>query len=522
MKNTNQKRQLIERRQAWVEEIQTKSNSRLILASFAERGLATQNQLEKITALTTKQVRTVIDDLLKGKPGLPALLRSETVNLLGQRGRPQSMLLLTEDGSAVLQALEPDSSPTVPQLTDQVELAHALMEMEVYTLACAVKWKCEIEAVIPFGERQNIRVDVLLHNPECGKTMFEMEQSARAGDMVRIRGKLEQYIKFCAAEQNPDVYRDIRILFNLAPNDSMTVKRWSLILDDLIQQYGELPFRLFWLPVLKFLENPNLGSLEGFFELEAIHPDAPKSTVNQQNQLALGSGESGTSNALVSQDDLLPAFLKDQHDSDQHGLSLILRALADQTQEKYGLLAWPHENRASFFDLMRTIYLVSHYQGGPVFQNAALPVLSLVLLYRYLNMHQNRALLLLMLKARDEVRKSQNRGINLYRDTFSRMCWEFLRYHGFGRLGPLAIIIRVPHLNSDESEMNVEVRIEDKDLVIGENGVYLLNDLEDAQSSLAWVLSAFWIYGEELGLVKKKKSEDKFGTPKMERLFPDA
>src|SRR3990172_168933 len=110
MKNTNQKRQLIERRQAWVEEFQTKSNSRLILASFAERGLATQNQLEKITALTTKQVRTVLDDLLKGKPGLPALLRSETVNLLGQRGRPQSMLLLTEDGSAVLRALEPDSS----------------------------------------------------------------------------------------------------------------------------------------------------------------------------------------------------------------------------------------------------------------------------------------------------------------------------------------------------------------------------------------------------------------------------
>ena len=522
MTNTNQKRQLAERMQAWVEEFSSKPNYELVLASFVERGLATQSHLEKITGLTTKQVRIVLDDFLKGKPGLPPLLRSETVNLLGQRGRPQSVLLLTEDGCAVLRAIKPGTSPSAPQLTDQVELAHALMEMEVFTLACLAKWNCDIEAVIPFGEKQNIRADVLLHIPDSEKTIFEMEQSARTGDVIRIRGKLEQYIAFFKSEQDQDVSRDIRILFNLAQNDSMTVKRWGLIMDDLQQQYGELPFCLYWRPVLKFLETPDLKTLDSFLKMEIIHPEESKALVIRPNQMdSVGYG-AGLANSLVSQDIFLPPFLKERQVSDQKNLSLILKALSLHAQENYRSLAWPFENRAAFFDLIRTIYLVSHYSGGPVFQNAAVPVLSLVLLYRYLNMHQNRALLQLMLKARDEVRKSQNRGINLYRDAFSRMCWDFLRYHGFGRLGPLEIIIRVPLLNSDEFEMDVEVKIANNDLVIGEDGVYMLNDLEHAQSGLAWVLSAFWIYGEELGLIVKRGKDDKLGTSKMERLFPGA
>ena len=516
MKNTQSKRQLTERRQVWVDEIKDKLNYQVILAGFAERGLATQSQLEKLSSLTTKQVRIAVDDFLKGKPDASSLLRSATVNLQGQRGRPQTVYLLTEDGAAVLKAIHTDLNPPVSQINDDVELAHALMEVEVYTLACEAKRGCSTEHVLSFGERQYVRADVLVESSDEVKIIFEMEQTARAGDVVRIHGKLDQYVAFFQSEKHKDVSRDVRILFNLASNDSMTIKRWGMILEDLTKQYGDLPFHLYWLPVLDFLQKPRLNDVDGYLKLEAASTKEFLPEPNSQGQTLAVSGGNNKSNAMTSQNDLTPPFLNEHEPTDLHSLSLILHALSLQTQSQYATKAWPYKNRASFFDLMRTIYLVSHYRGGPVFKDATMPVHSLVLLYRYLNMHQNSALLQLMLKARDELRKSQNRGINLYRDAYSRMCWEFLRYHGFGRHGPLNVFVRVPPLSGDDSEMFVEVKIRDQELVIGEDGIYLMNDLEYAESALSWVLSAFWIYGEELGLTGKKGMDGKSGITKME------
>jgi hypothetical protein len=517
MKNINHKRLSPEHKQAWVQEISQKPNHEQILVCFSERGIATQTQIEKLTALTTKQVRTVLEELTKGKLGLPALLRTDTVNLMGQRGRPQSLLLLTEDGGAVLRALRAETEVCAPLLTDQVELAHAMMETEVFTLAHQQQVKCELEAVLPFGDKQNIRADALLHLPEIGKVIFEMEQSARTGDMVRIRGKLEQYIAFFNSAQGNCVNHDIRVLFNLPANDSMTIPRWETVISDLVRQYGTLPFQIYWMPILKFMDAPILNNLDPFKKLSAQNPNG----LIEPGNLPVISLSRELGMPLETKVDVYPGFLKETKFVDLDSLSLILRVISTDVQEKYGALAWPKTCRASFFDLIRTIYLVSHYRDGPVFHDAAIPVLSLALLYRYLHMHQNSGLLAMMLKSREELRRSQNRGINLYRDAFSRMCWEFLRYHGFGRSGPLEICIRIPNLGSSESEVSVEAKIADPNMVIGEDGVYMINDLEHAQSGLAWVLSSFWIYGEELGLIIKKGKEEKVGSSKMERLFPD-
>jgi hypothetical protein len=170
----------------------------------------------------------------------------------------------------------------------------------------------------------------------------------------------------------------------------------------------------------------------------------------------------------------------------------------------------PFSGRGDFFEMMRTIYQVSHYKDGPVRKQAALPVLSLIMLYRYLNMHQNQKLLQGILHSRENIRKSLNHGVNLFRDAFSQMCWNFMRYHGYGRGGPLDISVRVPSLSGDESEIYVDVKISDMDLVFGEDGLYVPGDVELTEKALAWVLGAIWLYGDELGLspVKTNKRKD--------------
>jgi hypothetical protein len=502
MRNTHKKRNLTEKRQIWINLLEERPNGLQVLECFSWRGLATQSQIETLTGLSTKQARVVIDLFLNQYNGSPALLRSTAINLQGQRGRPQRVFLLTTEGGAVLKAMLPDTSPTVSQISSEVELAHALMEMEVHTLACIAKLRSETEKVLPFEDRRYIRADVLVE----GQIIFEMEQSARPGDIPRLHEKLEQYRQFFQSEQSAGIAKDLRFLFNLAADDQRTIQHWALALKEMELQHGKLPFSLYWMPVLAFIQNPEWDSLDSFNLLEAA-AEQPVAQTSAAASLALAPG---------SGRELLPAFLRDYRQSvDFQHLSIILQALSTQIQEEYETSAFPYVGRGAFFDLMRTIYQVSHYKDGPVMKQAALPVLSLILLYRYLNMHQNLRLLEIMRHSRDEVRKSQNRGINLYRDAYCRMCWEFLRYHGFGRNGPLQLVVYIPHLGSEDSEVSVAIKISDRDLVIGMDGVYAWGDLELSEKALAWVLSAFWIYGEELDLIVKGGKNARSQTSKV-------
>ena len=60
--------------QAWIEGIHAKPNQSQILAAFIGRGVATQTQIERKTRLTTKQVRSVLEELVTGKPGFCPLI----------------------------------------------------------------------------------------------------------------------------------------------------------------------------------------------------------------------------------------------------------------------------------------------------------------------------------------------------------------------------------------------------------------------------------------------------------------
>lgn len=507
MQSSTKKRGLSDKRQAWIEMLDKKPNLRQALCSFTSRGLATQDQVEQLSNLTTKQARSAIDELLKGFYGSVPLLRSESVHLLGRRGRPQVVYILTADGAAVLSHLLPEETVAAPQIEDPVELAHALMEMEVFTQTKRAGITGSVEHVLRYEGKHSIRADVLIIADDGNQVIFEMEQTARPGDIPRILNKLKQYIQFFRSTGSQGVCPNIRVLFNLAPEDTATIKRWSLVLTELQKQEGNLPFQLFWQPVLTFLQSPAWASVEHFEEIlcnsstETELPTPEKASTDLVPSL---------NNQLAVADVLLPPLLQTYQHADLQTLNLIMQSMAAEGGELQRNLIFPDPGRGFFFDLVRTIYQVSHYVDGPVRKQATLPMASIWILFRYLNMYQNQMLLQAVLRGREEVRKSLNRGINLFRDAYSRLCWTFLRYHGFGRGGPLEVSVRVPALNGDQSEIMVYVRILDSELIIGCDGVLAPGDLELTEKALSWMLSAVWLYGEELGLVSRqvKKGKD--------------
>lgn len=498
--------------QVWIEGIHAKPNQSQLLAAFIGRGVATQTQIERKTRLTTKQVRSVLEELVTGKPGYCPLITCVPVNLFGQRGRPQSLYLLRDEGAAVARALWPEKKPIAPQLTNDLEISHAFMISELESYAAQANLNYEIESVFKIDERLSVRIDFVTNNPRSHKDFWEMEQVARGGSIPRIIQKIEHLVRFFKSSQSKTINLVIRILFNIPLGDKTTIRSWELALNE-VQKQGQLPMQFVFMHVLKFFENPQFDVIEGFIPLEPLSIES--FTNSQDSEISIPN----TLNPYEDENDVLkPPFISEFHAPDLSKINLILCAIALEEKESMISDGCDEKNISSFFDLTRNIYLVSHYEGGPVFTNSAIPKLSLTLLFRYLHFHQNSELLELVKNGREEIKRSTNRGINMFRDTYSRFCWNFMRYHGFGRSGPIDIQIHVPYLNGDESEVSVEVDIRSRNLVIGMDGISLNDDLETTKKSLAWILNSFWIYGDELGLSKKKVTKVKQAN--MERLFP--
>ncbi len=491
------KRNLSEPRQAWLDYLEEHPNCQQALSCFQARGLATQDQIEKLTPLTEKQARQALNEMRHAPAGLPALLETRQASLQGQRGRPQQLHLLTVDGHAVCRALNGEAHRSTTQLADPVELAHAFIEMEIFTLASISKLGCEIEQVLPYQERANIRADVVVDLPSEKRAIFEVEQVARINDGVRIADKLERMRAFFLSDAANGIDRNIRVLFNLPANDSRSLEVWQSVQASLIEQLGPLPFQLHWQPVLDFLKGPAWETLEGFAPLAPAVPADKKGGASLEGDMMVPTGQGAQISADLIEKALLPAFVKEVP-ANLKTIDLVFGALAKSLQGWFAEQTNAQAGRGSFFLLMRSIYEASHYPNGPVMEYAALPVLSLVLLHRYLHMHQNERLLEIVQRSLGEVHRSQAKGINLFRDAFTRMTWEFLRYHGLGRGGPLSVLVVVPGFDSERSEIFLDVSIRSRELIIDEYGVYIDGDTAKAETALAWVIEALWTYSTEL------------------------
>ena len=168
------------------------------------------------------------------------------------------------------------------------------------------------------------------------------------------------------------------------------------------------------------------------------------------------------------------------------------------------------ESRYQFFQMMEVIYDGSHYKGGPVKLDTAYPVTSMMLLYRFLHLHQNKPLFERLHSSYQKVQNSQRQALPFFRDNLTRFYWDvFLRYFNFGRGGPLKVKVEVPNFGDSRSEIYSVASITDWDFLGGEEGYGSSGEPAHAEKALTWVLEALHLYSFDLGLVSEKMGRGK-------------
>jgi hypothetical protein len=460
----------------WIETHDQSDRLNQIMYCFSHRGIATGEQVEIMTGLGQHPVRDALKILTEPPGGLAPTLRTINVTMPGQRGRPYAAFVLTEDGAAMLE----ENPRKAPKLDDPVEAAHALMEMQVFIAAYQHGRKTELEKVLPFSGLRNIRADVLFEN----STLFEMEQQARLNDVPRISDKLERLCLFFNSPAGNDIDHKVRILFALSGNDGKTIAVWQQVLGALKKKNGSIPFELCWKEIGDFMQNPEWRSVDSFQLLEPAAMFQPELPPAKEN--------------LTTQETIIPSFSR-HVPAELSELNMVMGIMESEIGKLEGEVK---ENRYQFFQMMEVIYDGSHYKGGPVDRESAYPATSIMLLYRFLHMHQNKELLEQLQSGYKRVQQSQRQALNIFRDHLTRFYWDiFLRYFNFGRGGPLRVRVEVPSFDSSRSEIYPVANITDWEMLRGEEGYVQSGEPAHAEEALSWVLEAMHLYAFDLGLV---------------------
>lgn len=450
-----------------------------LLEPFLTRGLATTEQVAALTGADYKRVGELLNDLTTPSFDRPAALRVAHVMLEGKRGRPQKLFLLTEDGAAALRQLFESARINAPVLRESVELNAAFAIMEVYTAAVKDNLFASVEKVFPFGEdRANIRADVFVQPPNTEGIIFEIEQAENQGTLPRLLDKLRRLGGFFL-KGHQNIAHEVRILFNLPQHDRKTLAVWQEALS-LVEQGGQLPFQLYWMPVLHFLENPNWTSVRGFQQL-----------LPQANRLSV---------YLPT----MPTVSRTPENLDMSEMENLLAVIQARQQRVLKQLQWLDEREhcrrvLAFFSILGTIYETSFFREHKNRFYSMPPTESLTLLREYLHEPQNQSLLAELRMALDWLHRRASWAN--YIMAANRILWDvFLRFHGVGAMG-LNFRIELPGYIQGPQDVRVTVRLEVR-LQNWLHERYRNNFAHNPEDSLAWVLEALLKYSYDLGLVE--------------------
>jgi len=236
------------------------------------------------------------------------------------------------------------------------------------------------------------------------------------------------------------------------------------------------------------MQSPEWESVDSFQRLEPaamFQPELPSAKENSTAQIAA-----------------VPNFTR-RMPADMSELNMVMGIMETEIGKLEGEVK---ENRYQFFQMMEVIYDGSHYKGGPVDRESAYPATSMMLLYRFLHMHQNKQLLEQLQVGCKRVQQSQWQALNLFRDQLTRFYWDiFLRYFNFGRGGPLRVRVEVPSFDSSRSEIYPVASISDWEMLRGEEGYVPSGEPAHAEEALSWVLEAMHLYAFDLRLICDKR-----------------
>jgi hypothetical protein len=296
----------------------------------------------------------------------------------------------------------------------------------------------------------------------------EIEQVLESNHKSRAADKLRGINEAIAAHPN-QLDEEALIVFNLTDEKlSRTLKVWRKAL----REAGNLACVIRYCTLRTFMQTPYIDAIA---DLPILTPPDEKPDKAEGNEsvppLAMFT--------LEDTDDILAETIRVAH-------SIPAQAFFP-VQEQRRLL--------NFFAAMQAIFVGDFAERGGTTRLSLFPVTSLERLTAFLHLQKNRTLLTHMRRGFKEVRKRQS-GVTLYQDAISKFIWgTFLRQFGLGRGGPLTIYIIVPEVGGLNTDIGFKVHWTHADI----NAKAIVS--EDDTKALEWVLSAFLLYPEELGLV---------------------
>lgn len=458
------------------------------LRPFSERGLATAEQVSLLTKIEYKRVAELLMELSRTTGNRMAALRSVSVRLEGQRGRPKKLYLLTDEGAAVLKEIGGHQHLSAPKMTDGIEFTAAFSAMEIYSIAFSQGYKVKIEEPLYIsGTKKNVRADILI-NLDGVENIFEIEQQENQGTLPRLVDKLGRMHNLFVSQNDKKICTNVRILFNLPKEDTKTIQIWQRAIQEIKSEVGELSFNLYAMLITDFLEKPVWRNLDKFKQIQSKSP----TETHDQGVLVPGQEEQ---NKIPTKIDELRVAMR----------------VRDSIYKKQLLNTKNSQNHSlrveAFFEICKLTYKASHYNNSAVNLYAALPTDSLDFLNKYLHEDQNKSLLEDLNQRLNWIRK-HNTSVMVLRSGIASLVWDgFLQYHGFGRGGPLVVGVVFPGFDEIESELFIDVRIRGElEKLMTSRGDYryfyrYTKSLEE--ESLAWILNAILYYPNFLGLGSK-------------------
>jgi hypothetical protein len=334
--------------------------------------------------------------------------------------------------------------------------------------ASQTDWPIAMEKVIPYAPGHNLRADLLITDPEGLSRILEIEQALddkrRAISKLRALGEL-------FATNPPKLAREVMLVFNLIDKDlPRTLRVWQTALRDV----GEIPLAVHYSCLANFVYSASYAEWETFPRLTPSDRKRIRSDPEAADEKLLGEPR---------RNEVPMAELVEQIQAD---IPIKLNDEASMRLYHFGALAL-------------AIHRLDFGENGNTSVYAEYPANSLSALSEFLH-NPSQNCLLDLLQHEMKIFRKQN-GVTMLRHASTRLAWNFLRYFGFGRGGPLILFVRVPEMGDNTSEIRFEVlfqsRSNDKRLVPP-------NPEDKCMQAISWLLSALITYPEELGLVKEK------------------
>jgi hypothetical protein len=449
--------------EALANELEKNPNLGKIIEAMLPYGIGTVKTIMQVTNLSQKIVRSGFAKLAR----LHLVYQWASARIeIAREGRPEKPFVFTSYGADRLHAAGFPSAQAL-DLDGPLDVAHRLC---MALAGCHADLVPEIEKVFPYGDGKNMRIDLVTSLDGTSiKRLVEIEQKLDSSHKERAVAKLRGLGElFPAYPQSFD--EEVLFIFNLIDEDlQATIKVWRQAL----KEVGWLPYTVRYCTLRKFLELPYFDSIEDF---PILIPSETRSRLAPKEKETFDQVELPL-NAIIE----LPSKLEEI--SKRHPK----RVFDKREKQRY----------ISFLAILLEIYEADFGSQGATSVYGLYPATSLARLREFLHLEINRPLLFRLRKAIADIHKRQL-GLTLYQDAISKFIWNiFLLWFGLGRSGPLTVFIEVPEVGGKVSEIRFDALLH----LPNELGI---NVPPLSTEAINWVLSAFLIYPEQLGLIDPK------------------